>query len=88
MIDRAVNDDHRLDAELGAQRRWYVGPLGYVLRDVYALRSRCHGAAISPSGRCRLLLKRAWWLSSEGRDEDRSAAMVAAATPPVFLCCF
>jgi len=36
-VDRAVDDYDMLDAELGAQRRWYVGPLGYVLRDVYAL---------------------------------------------------
>ncbi|HEY6179337.1 MAG TPA: hypothetical protein VIX73_33010 [Kofleriaceae bacterium] len=36
-VDRAVNYHDRLDAKLGAQRRWYVGPIGYVLRDVYAL---------------------------------------------------
>lgn len=36
-IDRAVDDYDTLDAELGAQRRWYSGPIGYVLRDVRVL---------------------------------------------------
>ena len=36
-IDRAIDDYDALDRELGAQRRWYFGPIGYVLRDVRAL---------------------------------------------------
>lgn len=36
-IDRVVDDYDALDADLGAQRRWYFGPIGYVLRDVRAL---------------------------------------------------
>lgn len=36
-IDRVVDDYDTLDPILGAQRRWYFGPIGYVLRDVRAL---------------------------------------------------
>jgi hypothetical protein len=35
-IGRSV-DDYALDTELGAQRRWYFWPIGYVLRDLHAL---------------------------------------------------
>jgi hypothetical protein len=36
-IDRMVDDYDTLDPILGAQRRWYFGPVGYVLRDVRSL---------------------------------------------------
>jgi hypothetical protein len=44
-VDRAVDDYDTLDPILGDQRRWYFGPIGYVLRDVRAIAEpvRCRG---------------------------------------------
>ncbi len=36
-IERVVDDYDTLGEILGSQRRWYFGPIGYVLRDVRAL---------------------------------------------------
>lgn len=44
-VVRRVDDYDTLDAILGEQRRWYFGPIGFVLRDVRALTEpvRCKG---------------------------------------------